>query len=529
MGQMRTAAYARFSSDNQKDTSIRDQLRNIESYCDQMNWPRPALFQDQAISGSRIDRPGYQAMMDAARERRFDVLLVDDFSRLARDHVEAAQTVRMLKYVGIRLIGVSDGLDTSRAGYKLETGFRGLMAELYLDDLAEKTHRGLMGQAIDGYSAGGLPYGYDSSSDGRGFRRVINPEEAAWVRWIFDQYISGQAPRAIAAELNRKGIPSPRGGKWAATAIYPDAKGVGLLGNPIYNGRQIWNKTKWVKDPITGRRRRTQRPQSEWIITEHEELKIIDDAIWAAAEARTRTIRARTSQRRQQQGHQASGGKGPKYLFSGLLRCGCCGGAYIVVDRYRYGCATNKDRGDAACTNTLKVSRKVVEQVLLAGIKAELLSEAAYKAFEEEARRLLKEAQPDPSEAKRMAARAKAEIDNIMMAIRAGIITPSTKVALEEAEARLQEAERQAEEIQRFQPAQILPRAREIHRSMVEQLERIEDVSTAREAIRAIVGEIRLIPEEGELWAEMKQGGMAALSQLSVVAGARFELATFGL
>lgn len=103
--------------------------------------------------------------------------------------------------------------------------------------------------------------------------------------------------------------------------------------------------------------------------------------------------------------------------------------------------------------------------MLLAGIKAELLSEAAYKAFEEEARRLLKEAQPDPSEAKRMAAKAKAEIDNIMVAIRAGIITPSTKVALEDAEARLQEAERQVVEIQRFQPAQILPRAREIHRS----------------------------------------------------------------
>lgn len=128
-----------------------------------------------------------------------------------------------------------------------------------------------------------------------------------------------------------------------------------------------------------------------------------------------------------------------------------------------------------------------------------------------------------------MAARAKAEIDNIMTAIKAGIITPSTKVALEEAEARLQEAERQVEEIQRFQPAQILPRAREIHRSMVEQLEQIEEVSTVKEAIRDIVGEIRLIPEEGELWAEIKQGGMAALSQLLVVAGIGFEPMTFGL
>ena len=526
---MRTAAYARYSSDSQREASIRDQLRNIETYCDRMSWPRPALYQDQAISGSRIDRPGYQAMMDAARQGHFDVLLLDDFSRLSRDHVEAAQAVRTLKFLGIRLIGVSDGLDTARVGYKLETGFRGLMAELYLDDLAEKTHRGLMGQALEGYSAGGLPYGYDSINDGNGARRRINENEAHWVCWIFGQYIAGYSPRAIVAALNRMAVPSPRGGKWAATAVYPDSKGVGLLGNQIYNGRQMWNKTKWVKDPATGRRRRTMRPPSEWVITEHEELKIIDNAMWAAAEARTREIRSRTTKQRRVTGNGASGGRGPKYLFSGLLRCGCCGGAYIVVDYYRYGCATHKDRGEAACPNGLKVKRHVVEQLLLAGIKTELLSDAAYRAFEEEARRLLKDSQPDPSEAKRAVAKAKVEVENLLAAIREGIITASTKRALVEAEERLEEAEERLREVVSFQPAQILPRAREIHRALVEQLERVEDVMGAREAIRSIVGEIRLVPENGELWAEMNQGGMAALSSITLVAGEGFEPSTFGL
>lgn len=521
---MRTAAYARYSSDSQREASIRDQLRNVETYCERAGWPTPALFQDQAISGSRTDRPGYQAMLDAAREGRFDVLLVDDFSRLSRDHIEAAQTVRTLKFLGIRLIGVSDGLDTGRSGYKLETGFRGLMAELYLDDLAEKTHRGLMGQALEGYSAGGLPYGYDSSNpDGKGARRRICEEEARWVRWIFEQYVAGLSPRAIVAELNSRGVPSPRGGKWAATAIYPDAKGVGMLGNAIYTGRQVWNKTKWVKDPASGRRRRTLRPRSEWVITEHEDLKIIDGATWAAAEARTRAIRAKTAQQRQSGSAATGGGGGPKYLFSGLLRCGCCGGAYVVMDRYRYGCATNKDRGDSACPNRMRVSRKVIEQVLLAGIKAELLSEAAYRAFEDEARRLLKTNKPDAGEAKRDVAKAKAEVDNILAAIRAGIITPSTKKAMEEAETRLLEAERRLVEVQGFQPAQILPRAREIHRALVEQLECIEDVAAAREAIRAIVGEIRLVPDGGELVAEMTNAGMAGACQMALVAGAGFE------
>lgn len=143
----------------------------------------------------------------------------------------------------IRVVGASDGTDTARDGYKLETGLRGLMSEFYLDDLAKKTHRGLMGQALDGYSAGGLPYGYSSSFDGQGHRRKINEDEARWVRYIFERYVSGVSSRQIADELNSQKVSSPRGGTWAHSALYPDAKGVGMLGNPIYNGRQIWNRT----------------------------------------------------------------------------------------------------------------------------------------------------------------------------------------------------------------------------------------------------------------------------------------------
>ncbi|PKO51033.1 MAG: recombinase family protein, partial [Betaproteobacteria bacterium HGW-Betaproteobacteria-21] len=195
---MRTAAYCRFSSDAQRETSIRDQLRNIEAYCLRVGWLAPALYQDQAISGSRTDRPGYQAMLEAAELGAFDVLLVDDLSRLSRDHIESAQAVRRLKFSGIRIIGVSDGTDTSRDGYKLETGLRGLMSEWYLDDLAKKTHRGLMGQALEGYSAGGLPYGYRSEFDGNGHRRLIDEEQARWVHFVFERYAAGASPRQLA-------------------------------------------------------------------------------------------------------------------------------------------------------------------------------------------------------------------------------------------------------------------------------------------------------------------------------------------
>lgn len=526
---MRTAAYCRFSSDQQREASIRDQLRNIESYCDRAGWPRPALYQDQAASGSRNDRPGYQMLLEAAKAGAFDVLLVDDYSRLSRDHIEGAQTLRLLRFLKIRIVGVSDGLDSARGdAFKLEAGVRGLMSELYLDDLAKKTHRGLMGQALEGFSAGGTAYGYRSERVGDGFRRFIVEDEARWVRHIFERYAHGVSPRAIADELNRARVPSPRGSTWAHSALYPDSKGVGMLGNPIYIGRQVWNRTQWVKDPESGRRRRLLRPKEEWVIVEQPELAIVSQEIWEAAEARTRGTRGQTARRQATTG-KGAGGRPSKYLFSGLLRCGVCGGSYVVIDRYRYGCATHKDRGTSVCANSLKVARSTVEEVLLADIKATMLSEEAYQAFEREVRVLLKQSRPDPAAARRLVSDAKREVDNLLAAIRAGIITASTKAAMESAEQVL--AERQAElvAIERFEPTQVLPRAREIYRDLVASLANIEDVESARVAVQALVGEVRLLPEDGKLVAEMTNAGLAGVCQITLVAGTGFEPVTFGL
>ena len=527
---IRTAAYARYSSDAQRAASIRDQIRNVEEYCRRAGWPAPEIFKDEAVSGARQDRVGYRGMLQAAAAGRFNVLLVDDYSRLTRDIVESARLVQELGYYEVRLIGVTDGVDTAREGSLLDTGVRGVMNHLYLVDLAKKTHRGMTGQALDGFNTGGLPYGYNSVEEGDGKRRVVNPEQAEWVRWMFQRYVAGDSPRMIAAELNRLGVPSPRkGGKWSPNAIYADAKGVGILGNPIYAGRPVWNRTKWVKDPTSGRRRRRARPAEEWITVAAPDLQIVDDELWSAVEGRIRAVRQRTSEQRAAHGGRVSGGRGPRYLFSGLMRCGSCGGSYIIVDKHRYGCAMHRDRGAAACPNALKVPRERVEELLLQGIKRDLLSDEGFRVFEEEVHRILAEAQPDPRGALRAIVRAEKEVENIMAAIRQGIVTPTTLGALQDAEAKLQAAQASKREIEKLQPADVIPRVRELHQKLVSELEQLEDVSAAREAIRAIVGEIRLVPEGDELVAEMTSAGLAGACQLTLVAGAGFEPATFGL
>lgn len=189
----------------------------------------------------------------------------------------------------------------------------------------------------------------------------------------------------------------------------------------------------------------------------------------------------------------------------------------------QYGCATHKDRGQSVCTNALKVKRSTIETVLLAGVKRELLSDEAFRAFEAEARALLKAEQPDPAHARRKLAHAQKELDNLLAAIKAGIITATTRAALEQAERQAEEAREELKAIERYEPTQMLPRAKEIYRELVASLETIEDVTAAREALRQIVGEVKLIPEGGTLTAEMQSPGLAGALQITVVAGARSE------
>ena len=504
---MRTAAYARFSTDKQSDASIEDQARNVRRYCEQAGFPMPRMFSDEAISGSRADRPGYLALLAAAERGEFDVLLVDDTYRLWRDQVEFPRVIRDLKFIGVRVIGVSDGFDSDREGYKLEAGMRGMMGEAYKDAIAKNTHRGLAGRALTGASAGGLPYGYRVTEVGQ---RAIDEAQAEVVRRIFAEYLRGHSAREIALALNRDGVHSSRGGTWAASAIHGDLRrGIGILVNPIYAGRQVWNRSHWVRHPKTGNRIRRERPESEWIITEHPELAIVDTATFDAVQRRLRGRRVKTP-----------GGSSPRYILSGILRCGQCGGPMVAIDRYRYGCAAAKDRG--TCTSRVRFSRAASENAMLAGVREELLSEDAFKRFQRAVRDEMRRHAPDPAAARTALTKAEGVRQNILAALRAGIITPSTRSELLAAEKAVEEAKRAVDAIKHSDVTQILPRTREVWRRLVESLgsDRRAEV---REAIHELIGTASVFEENGVVYAKVQS------SQIRMVAGAGFEPATFGL
>ncbi|MGH1450258.1 MAG: recombinase family protein [Pseudomonadaceae bacterium] len=373
---MRATIYARYSSDKQSETSLSDQVAICQQHAQREDWLVVATHTDTAISGSSqvSSRPGGKGLLADALAGRFDILILESLDRLSRDQVEQESIVRRFEHRGIRIVCVSDGYDSQHSGRKVMRGVRGLINELYLDDLRHKTQRGLHGQVDRGYIAGGKSYGFDIVKDEHGSRYVINELEAHWVRWIFAQVIKGRPYRQIVYELNEKGVPSPRGNSWAVSTLYGSPiKGSGLVNNTLYIGNYIWNRSQWIKDPDTGKRQRIDRPRHEWRESKIPDLRIIDDITWAKA-------RARIDEGRAANGHKHSK-RPPSALLSGILRCPHCEGPLTSFGSTRYGCSRGHDRGATVCKG-FTVGRARAEKRLLGAIRSELLSDDAAQLFE---------------------------------------------------------------------------------------------------------------------------------------------------
>lgn len=135
---MKVALYARYSSDNQRDASIADQLRVCRAHVEKQGWTVVEEYTDHAISGASLMRPGIQALIADAQRGRFQIVLAEAMDRLSRDQEDIAGVFKRMNYAGVRIVTLSEG-EVSH----LHVGLKGTMNALFLKDLAEKTHRGL--------------------------------------------------------------------------------------------------------------------------------------------------------------------------------------------------------------------------------------------------------------------------------------------------------------------------------------------------------------------------------------------------
>lgn len=520
---MRAALYARYSTDRQSESSTADQLRQARERCAREGWHVVAEHADDAVSGSTpvALRPGGRALLADALAGRIDVLVLEGLDRLSREVGEAETVTKRLEHRGVRIVGLADGYDSHAAGRKVLRIARGLVNELYLDDLACKTRRGLQGQLARGYHVGGVCYGYRSqpSADGRGRVLVVDEPQADVVRRIYSDFAGGNSARGIVHALNAEGIPSPRGGTWAVSALVGGARhGAGLLQSEVYIGRIVWGRRQWIKDPDSGRRRYVERPREEWQVRDAPELRIVGDELWHAVRERQRTGPAR--------GTRTGRGQAPRTLLAGVLRCGMCGGPMVAVDARRYGCHARADRGPSVCPG-VTVRRDAVERRILGEVRDELLSPAALAEMTAAVQQALRAqaSAPDGAVARR-AQELQAEVARLVDAVAQIGLSDALRARLTAAETELEQVRTRGERAAaagRLTPDAVTARWRAQVMDLQAALSDAQDRDRARTLLGELLGPVQIVRDEGGTWAEMDKPAerLAATGGLAgVVAGA---------
>ncbi|WP_420026542.1 recombinase family protein [Fuscovulum ytuae] len=492
---MRAAIYARYSSDLQSAASIDDQVRLCRERAEGLGHDVIEVFSDYAISASALrTRPGMLALLDAARARSIDLVFAEALDRISRDQEDVAAIFKRLNHADVKLVTLTEGEIN-----ELHVGLKGTMNALFLKDLAEKTRRGQRGRVEAGRIPGGNSYGYRMirriAEDGSLIRgeREIYPEEAAIVRRIFQEYTEGQPPRAIAASLNRQGIPSPRGGLWNASTINGSRqRRNGILNNELYLGRITYNRQRFVKDPDTAKRISRANPEHFWVTKDVPALRIIEDATWEAAARLRAKFSSRAGNKRQTK----------KRLFSGLVRCTGCGGAMTIVNRERYSCSARRERGTCACP--VSISAADLEARILSALQQILLGRddliAGFAAsFREEVERQRKSRTDNRPALQKELEKVTRSIDRALAFILEGDGDPgSIRGKLTELEARKRDLERQLSQTHPAPNLEILPNLGDLYRRKVHEMSQLLLDEACRpqamEIVRSLVERIEVAP-----------------------------------
>ncbi len=386
---MKVAIYARFSTENQDASSIEQQVYRCREFAARHRHEVLGEYADAAQSGRSLQRREMQRLLADAGSRKgspFEAVLVDDLSRLSRDMVDTVNVVyRDLPLVGVKVLDRTTGMFSDAPGARTMFGTMAMVNDAFLQAVRSQTHRGLADRARNGFWTGGRVFGYRTHKEPNPAnpehpRHVVEIDEAQAqvVRRIFADYIGGKGLTKIAAGLNVESIPAPFDGHptkkrtrgWALSTVRA------LLRNEKYAGRWAWNKRQWLSISGSKFRRPKFRPEDELVVRNEPELAIVTKEVWDAAVARQKTLR-NNSQGRQPTTH----------LFSGLLRCGVCGGGMSVMStkvkngkRYvAYGCNVSRTKGESICHNRVLVS----ELQLLAFFRESLKTLPSRPEFEE--------------------------------------------------------------------------------------------------------------------------------------------------
>lgn len=325
---------------------------------------------DDGYTGVNFKRPAFISMMEDIKAGKVNCVIVKDLSRFGRNYIESGRYIeKIFPYLGVRFISITDNIDSISSldsTNELMIPFKNLMNDAYCRDISIKVRSHLDIKRKNGQFIGSFaPYGYIKSPENKN-QLIVDEQTANVVRRIFDWKLEGMSGGRIADKLNELGVPTPyqykqmNGEKfycgyqkhtemrWSAATVNH------ILRNEVYTGVLIQGKTY---SPNYKVRKRMKKKESEWIrcdnnhepIITKEEFQLIREIFLTDT--------------------RVSPEEEALYLFSGLVKCGWCGGNMtrktVTVNGKKYVylvCAENKKKNN--CKNNKAISIKKFEEVI---------------------------------------------------------------------------------------------------------------------------------------------------------------------
>lgn len=350
---MNIAAYCRVSTDKTDQlNSLEAQKQFFTEYTEHTGDNLIRLYADEGISGTKIkNRKEFLRMMSDAEHGLFEMVVVKDISRFARNTVDLLQNVRKLKTLGIETQFLTANM-TSMGNSEFVLTIFGALAQ---EESANTSKRVKFGKKLNA-EKGRVPnivYGYDKTI-GDYYNLEINQREAGAIRQIYQWYLhDGYGAAKIASLLNEKGYKTKRGCNFSQNAVCR------ILTNELYTGKIINGKQE-VEDFLTGKRK--EKDESEWLVTERPDLKIIEPEDFDKAQQILHGRHAAFNMNRERQSN--------KYLFSTIIRCKECGWSFRRSVRsykntyVRWVCSGHNGKGANNCPNAVTVDEDELADVL---------------------------------------------------------------------------------------------------------------------------------------------------------------------
>ena len=448
-GVKRAVIYARYSSNNQREASIEQQVQWSMDYAKRNGYTVIEIYADKAISGKTDNRPQFQKMMRESRKGLFDYVIAWKSNRMGRNMLQAMMNTTKLAEEGVKCLYTEESFDDTAAG---RFALRNMMNvnQFFSENLAEDVRRGMIGNAEKCMVNGRISFGFRKGSDGR---YEINEDEAKVVREIFDRILQDWKQIDIINDLNARGIKNHGGRTWKPSSFNT------LLQNEQYKGVYQFAEIR-VEDGIPA---------------------IVDKRTFEEVQRKLRTKKNPRGRKRDV----------ADYMLTGKLFCGKCKSPMVGVSgtsktgakHYYYACQ-GKRQGTCDKKNVIK---ERIEGAVIDAVRTMIMDDesidwivAGYQKFIEAARE-----ESAVTAMEKELEDVKKGLANLLKAIEAGILTDTTKARMME----LEDQRRDLETSIRIEKAALTEVSADQVRFLIEDYrdKNLDDLEYQKELIRLFI------------------------------------------